>query len=228
MSVTTEELTELNDKIDRLATQVQFVVDEALVMRGRRQERDELISDLTPIAHQAYEYAVKQLEQVDEYASVEDFTHLMKKLVRNLKNLEEMLDTLDSFKELIDEVTPLTQAGVITLMDTLQDLERRGYFGFVRSGGKVMENIVTNFSEDDVNALGDNIVLILQAIREMTQPEIMTLVRDTASTVREEQVPDRITWREIIRLTRDPATKKGLARFLLTMRSVSGAAPKDE
>lgn len=228
MSTTTEDLTELNAKIDRLATQVQFVVDETLVMRGRRQERDELIADLTPIANQAYQYAVKQLEQVDEYASLDDFTHLIKKLVRNLKNLEELLDSLETFKQLIDEVTPLTQAGVISLMDALQDLEQRGYFGFVRSGGKVVENIVTNFSEEDVSALGDNIVLILQAVREMTQPEIMTMVRNTASTVREEEIPDRITWRELIRQMRDPATKKGLARLMLTLRSVSGMAPKDE
>jgi uncharacterized protein YjgD (DUF1641 family) len=228
MSTTTEDLTELNAKIDRLAAQVQFVVDEALVMRGRRQERDELIADLTPIANQAYQYAVKQLEQVDEYASLDDFTHLMKKLVRNLKNLEELLDSLEMFKELIDEVTPLTQAGVISLMDGLQDLERRGYFGFVRSGSRVVENIVTNFSEDDVSALGDNIVLILQAVREMTQPEIMTMVRNTASTVREEEIPDRITWRELIRQMRDPATKKGLARLMLTLRSVSGTTPKNE
>ncbi len=228
MGTTTEDLTELNAKIDHLATQVQFVVDEALVMRGRRQERDELIADLTPIANQAYQYAVKQLEQVDEYASLDDFTHLMKKLVRNLKNLEELLDSLEMFKELIDEVTPLTQAGVISLMDGLQDLERRGYFGFVRSGSRVVENIVTNFSEDDVSALGDNIVLILQAVREMTQPEIMTMVRNTASTVREEEIPDRITWRELIRQMRDPATKKGLARLMLTLRSVSGTTPKNE
>ena len=228
MSTTIEDLTELNAKIDHLATQVQFVVDEAFVMRERRQERDELIADLTPIANQAYQYAVKQLEQVDEYASLEDFTHLIKKLVRNLKNLEELLDSMETFRELIDEVTPLTQAGVISLMDALQDLERRGYFGFVRSGSRVIENIVTNFSEDDVSALGDNIVLILQAVREMTQPEIMTMVRNTASTVREEEIPDRITWRELIRQMRDPATKKGLARLMLTLRSVSGTAPKHE
>lgn len=228
MSVTTEDLAELNAKIDRLSAQVQFVVDEAFVMRGRRQERDELIADLTPIAHQAYEYAVKQLEQVDEYASLDDFTHLMKKLVRNLKNLEELLDSLETFKELIDELTPITQTGVISLMDALQDLERRGYFGFIRSGSKVVENIVTNFSEDDVSALGDNIVLILQAVREMTQPELMTMVRNTALTVREEEIPDHISWRQLIRQMRDPATKKGLARLMLTLRSVSGATPKDK
>jgi uncharacterized protein YjgD (DUF1641 family) len=228
MSVTTEDLAQLNTKVDHLATQVQFVVDEALIMRGRRQERDELIADLTSLGGDAYTFAVTQLEEVDQYASLDDLTHLFKKIVRNLHELEEMLDTVVSMRELVGEVTPLTQSAAITLMDKLQDLEKRGYFGFVRSGSKVIENIVENFSEEDVAALGDNIVLILQAVREMTQPEIMTVVRNTASTVREEEIPDRITWRELIRQMRDPATKKGLARLMLTLRSVSGETPKNK
>lgn len=228
MATTTEDLAELNAKIDRLAAQVQFVVDEAFVMRERRQERDELLADLTPIAGQAYQYAVRQLEQVDQYVTMDDLTHLIKKLMRNVRNLEELLDRMESLKELIDEVTPLTQTGVISLMNALQDLERRGYFGFIRSGSKVLDAIVTNFSEEDVDALGDNVVLILQAVRDMTQPEVMTMLRNTAATVREEEVPDRVTWRQLIRQMRDPATKKGLARLMLTLQSVSGKTPKDD
>jgi uncharacterized protein YjgD (DUF1641 family) len=228
MSTTIDDIAELSRKIDILAAQVQFVADEALVMRERRQERDELIADLTPIAGEAYQYAVRQLEQVDQYATLDDMTHLFKKLLRNVRNLEELLDRMESIKELVDELTPITQSGAIALMDALQDLERRGYFGFVRSGSKVLDAIVTNFSEDDVRALGDNIVLILQAIREMTQPEVMTMLRDTAATVREEEIPDRITWRELIRQMRDPATKRGLAKLMLTLRTVSGERPGGE
>lgn len=225
MSTTTQDVAALSKKLDQLTAQVQFLTDEALVARERRQEREELMADLTPLAGEAYQYAVRQLEQVDQYATVDDMTHLVKKLLRNLKNLEELLDRMESVKELVDEVTPLTQTGVITLMEALQDLEQRGYFGFIRSGTKVMDNIVTNFTEEDVSALGDNIVLILQAIREMTQPEVMTMLRDTAATVREEEVPDSITWRELVRQMRDPATKKGLARLMLTLRTVSGEQP---
>jgi|SRR5665811_243632 len=228
MSTTTDDVAELSRKIDQLATQVQFLTEEALVARERRQERDELMADITPLAGEAYQYAVRQLEQVDQYATLEDMTHMVKKLLRNVKNLEELLDRMESIKEFIEDATPLTQTGVITLMDALQDFERRGYFGFVRSGAQVLDNIVTNFTQDDVAALGDNIVLILQAVREMTQPEVMTMLRDTAVTVREEEVPQEITWRALFRQMRDPATKKGLAKLMLTLRTVSGEKPEEQ
>ncbi len=218
-----ETIADLSAKLDRLSAQVEFLTEEALAQRERRQERRELTDDLVPIAREAYLYAVDQLAQVEQYATMDDVTHLVKKLIRNTKNLEEMLDRLESLQQLVDEVTPLSQDAFIALMEALADFERRGYFGFARSGVKVIDNVVSNFTEEDVEALGDNVVLILQAVREMTQPEIMTMVRNTAQTVRTAEIPEKLSWRELIRQMRDPAVKKGLARFMLTMRSVAGA-----
>ena len=44
---------------------------------------------------------------------------------------------------------------------------------------RILDNMVTSFSEEDVNRLGDNIVLILNTVKDMTQPEIMSFVRNT-------------------------------------------------
>lgn len=222
-----ETIADLSAKLDRLSAQVEFLTEEALAQRERRQERRELTDDLVPVAREAYLYAVDQLAQVEQYATIDDVTHLVKKLIRNTKNLEDMLDRLESLQQLVDEVTPLTQDASIALMEALADLERRGYFGFIRSGAKVIDNVVANFTEADVEALGDNVVMILQAIREMTQPEIMTMVRNTAQTVRTVEIPEKLSWRQLIRQMRDPAVKKGLARFMLTMRSVAGVEDEE-
>ncbi|NIA24298.1 MAG: hypothetical protein GWP04_01880 [Gammaproteobacteria bacterium] len=224
-TTTTDDVVELSRKIDQLAAQVQFLTEEALVARERRQERDELMADITPLAGEAYRYAVRQLEQVDQYVTLDDMTHMVKKLLRNVKNLEEFLDRMESIKEFVEDATPLTQSGVISLMDALQDLEHRGYFGFIRNGGQMLDKIVTNFTEEDVRALGDNIVLILQTVREMTQPEVMTMLRDATTAVRGQEVPEDVTWRALVRQMRDPAMKKGLAKLMLTLRTISGEQP---
>ena len=38
---------------------------------------------------------------------------------------------------------------------------------------------IETFSKEDVEALGDNIVLILETGKEMTQPEIMQMMQST-------------------------------------------------
>ena len=220
-------IAELNEKLDRLTVQVEYLTEQAIESKRRRQGWDELLADVTPLASDVYGLAVRQLAEVDQYVSIEDLGHLAKRLVRNTGNLEKMLDQLESLMDIFTEIQPITGDAVKKLMEILNDFEQRGYFAFIKAAMGVADNVVTSFTEDDVNALGDNVVLILQAVREMTQPEVMLMLRNTASTVREQEIPEDISLFGLIKQMRDPAVKKGLARALGALRSVSGDSPLD-
>jgi uncharacterized protein YjgD (DUF1641 family) len=91
----------------------------------------------------------------------------------------------------------------------------------------VTDRIVTSFTEEDIHALGDNIVLILNTVKEMTQPEIMQLVGRTVHSVREAEAEEiglfRFMWR-----MRDPQVRRGLSKVLAALQSMSGEEPRDE
>ena len=220
VATTEPTLADLNRKIDDLAGQVGRIVDEAEAQRRRRLDRDELTQDLIPIATEAYDLAVRELDQVEQYVSIEDVLRLGKRLLRNVRNLEEMLDRLEEMKELADELTPLSQDMFLRAMASLEDYERRGYFAFARGGIGILDRVVTSFDEDDVNALGDNIVLILQTVKEMTQPEVMRMLQSTASAVRDAEIPEDVSMFRLLRDMRDPAVKRGLSRMLGVLRSL--------
>ena len=93
---------------------------------------------------------------------MEDLLRLFKRLLRNTRNLEMMLDQLESVSELLQDVGPLSNDAFMTVMMQLDEMERKGYFTFVQGGLDMMDHIVTSFSEEDVQQLTDNIVLILQ------------------------------------------------------------------
>jgi uncharacterized protein YjgD (DUF1641 family) len=216
---------ELTDKIDRLTAQLQFLTEEALPAKARRREWDELKADVTPLFGEMYSYAARELAEVEPYVSMEQVAHLVKRLMRNTGTIEGMLDQLESFSELVEDVSPLTGDAFVRLMELLDGLERRGYFDFAKSGLGVIDNVVTSFTPEDADALGENVVLIIQAIREMTQPELMLMLRNTASTVREQEVPEDISLFVLLKQMRDPALKRGLARALSALRTVSGESP---
>ena len=48
-----------------------------------------------------------------------------------------------------------------------------------------MDQVVTSFTEEDVRQLGDNVVLILNTVKAMTQPEIMNMVNNYHGSGRE-------------------------------------------
>jgi uncharacterized protein YjgD (DUF1641 family) len=96
------------------------------------------------------------------------------------------------------------------------DFEKKGYFTFAQGGMRMMDNVVTSFGEDDVNRLGDNIVLILNTVKDMTQPEIMSFLRNTLLVAsREVEKPVGTSFLDLYRQMQDPAVRRGLA---LTMR----------
>ncbi len=219
-TVTDYSVVELNRKIDLLTSQVALLTEEALQQQRRRQEWQELQNDLTPIASDLFRISVNELEEVESYVQLEDILRLFKRLLRNTHNLEQMLDQLESTMAMIQEISPLSQDAFLTLMTRLDEAERKGYFTFVRAGMGVMENVVTSFSEEDVRQLGDNVVLILQTVKEMTQPEIMSMVRQSVEVLREEDPPENVSLFSLIRQMNDPEVKRGLSKTLSVLRTV--------
>ena len=212
---------ELNQKIDVLTEQVAFLAEETRQQKRRRQEWEELQNDLTPVAGEVYRLTVEQLNEIESYVQLEDGLRLFKRLMRNTRNLEQMLDQMESLAAMWQDLSPLSQDAFLTLMQRLDEMERKGYFTFLRGGMGIVDNVVASFSEDDVRQLGENIVLILQTVKEMTQPEIMTMMRNTANVIREEEPPVDVSMFTILRQLNDPAVKRGLAKTLSVLRTVS-------
>jgi uncharacterized protein YjgD (DUF1641 family) len=104
-------------------------------------------------------------------------------------------------------------------MTQLDEMERKGYFTFLQGGVDIADRIVTSFTEEDVQQLGENIVLILQTVKEMTQPEIMTMLSNTAHVVKDEE-PVNTSLLSIMRQLNDPSVRKGLAKTLQVLKSV--------
>ena len=200
----------LNEKLDRLTNQVAYLTEQTQRAERERESRTELMRDLTPIVNDVYRLTVEQLEEVEQYVSLDDLLRLVKRLARNGRNIEKMLDQLESVMDLAETIVPLSDAAFGRAVTELATLERKGYFTFAKGGWQIMDNIVTSFGEDDVRQLGNNVVLILRTIKEMTQPEVMNFAIESESAAEVS-----ISYRSLFGQMRDPNVRRGLA---LTMR----------
>ncbi len=214
-------LEELNRKVDSLTTQVAFLAEEARVERRRRQEWDELKNDMTPVVSEVYQLSVRQLDEIESYVQLEDIIRVTKRLIRNTRNLDNLLDQLESISDLTREFGPLSDDMFLMVMTRLDEMERKGYFSFLKGGMEIMDQVVTNFTEDDIRQLGENVVLILQTVKEMTQPEIMEMLQTSAHVMREEEVPENVSLFHILKQLNDPAVRRGLSRTLNVLKTFS-------
>jgi len=207
---------ELTQKIDLLTAQVAYLTEQARIAEQARQAREELMESMLPVAKDAMRLASEQMEEVQEYLDPQDLVRLLKKLVRHTPQMEMLLDQLDSMTDLLDVARPMAREGLDKATTVMNELERKGYFVFAQGGMRMMDNVVTSFNEEDVNRLGDNIVLILNTIKDMTQPEILNFLRNTLLVAsREVEKPVSTSFLDLYRQMQDPSVRRGLG---LTMR----------
>lgn len=133
-----------------------------------------------------------------------------------------------TYSDLVKDLTPVASQGMDSITKAMTEAEDKGYVDFARSGLGVVDRVVTSFSQEDVDALGDNIVLILEAVKEMTQPELMQMMRSTLHEVGE--FDDTATPPSILSLLgqmREPDVRRGLARMVALLRSMGSTDHKD-
>jgi len=215
----------LNQKIDSLSAQVSYLSEQALASERLRLERAELVRDITPLANQAFNLAIEQLEEVQESIDLNDLLRLFKRLLRNGRNLEKMLDQLESLADLMETVGPLANAAFGKAVDITADMEAKGYFNFTRGGMKVMDSLVASFSEEDLNHLSDNISLVLSIVKEITQPEILDYAGHTLTNVRQElEKPVDASYTGLMRQLRNRDVRRGLALTLRILQVIGQGA----
>jgi len=197
---------------------VQYLAEQA---KQERQARDELFDTLMPILNDALRLAGEQLAEVQADVQLPDLVRLLKRLARNRQNIERLLDLMEALFEFADVLAPVGNEAFAKLTASLSEAERRGYFVFARGGLRILDEIVTSFGEEDIKQLGDNIVLILQTIKQMTQPEVMNFLRRTIVTVEEQAgAPVDISYRALLVQLRDPNVRRGLALILRTLSKI--------
>lgn len=218
-------LMDLNSKIDALTTQVAYLTEQTRLAERQRQERAELMQDLLPIANDAYGLITAQLEDVQQYVAPEDLLRLVKQLLRNGPMLEKLLGQLESLADLVESVGPLSNDVFAQAVTTLQGMEQRGYFTFAKGGAQIADTIVTSFGEEDVKRLGDNVVLILNTVKDMTQPEIMGFVRNFVANVElEVEKPVNTSLPALLGQMRDPNVRRGLGLTMRVLRVIGAQA----
>ncbi len=218
----------VEQRLDHLSAQVDELVWEMRRQREQREQWAELSHELAPVTRDAVAAASRELQELSQDVTIDDVAEFARALARSLPKMQAMLVQLDSMAELTHEVNSITGAGVAKLSESLAEAERKGYFTFARHGAEMVEEVVTSFSEDDVVALRENLVLILNTVKELTQPEVMTLLNRTGvslQTISDDGGEKPPTAFALVKQMRDPEVRRGLNRTLGLLRTIGEESP---
>ncbi|MFQ5632516.1 MAG: DUF1641 domain-containing protein [bacterium] len=211
-----KQLTEINEKLN-------FLTEPMQIQARRQREMQELKDDLSRIATDFTQTAILELDEVSQHFDTNDLLHLVKKLLRNTRNLTALLDKVESTGTFLEDATPIARQAFLDLLQTLNELDRKGYFAFFREVGMVLDRIVTAFSVEDVKALWDNIVTILNTVKNLTQPDMLSAMNNAISVYKHLDfvVEKDVSYWQIARQLKSPEMKQGIALGVEFLKSLS-------
>lgn len=213
---TSKQIAELNQKVDTI---LEYVNQQRL----KSVAIDDFVADASIIGKDVYDTTVRALDDHEVILEPNEIRELAIRLARNIGNFNSMLDTIGSLMDLIRDVGPIANEVIIDTTKKLHEFEQKGYFDFMREFGNIIDNIVVNYSVEDVRMLADNIVAILDTVQNLTQPEMLKSVDNAVkvfSNLEMDDIPSYSVFR-VMRELNKPEMKKALGFFVTFMKNLS-------
>ena len=136
----------------------------------------ELREELAPRVNEAVSALIIELADVEADFRVEDLVFLVKKLMRNINNLNF---ALDQFKNLVDFALiaePLLKTSVPQLISYVDHLEQNGVFRLITVGTEVLKKVGSTYSVEDMRQIGDGLVHFIGILKKLTAPAALELL----------------------------------------------------
>ena len=217
----------LDQELHEIHQRLNFITEQMREYQQRQKEIHELKEDLSLIAKDIFSAAVEELQDVSPYFDTDDLILLVKKLLRNTNNLNHLLTQMEGVTDLYKDLQPLGKQMFDQVLETLNELDKKGYFEFMKESAKIIDTVVTSFSVDDVRQLRENITPILTTIKSMTQPEMLSTVDNALSFFRKMdiKVEKDVSYFQIMKELRNPEVKKGMVFMLEFVKNMARPEP---
>ncbi len=209
----------LQNQIDTINRKLDTILEEIEYLRQRRREMEDLKEDLVRVGKDFYQTAVEELDDVHDYLSTGDILYLGKKVLRNVRTITQTFEQLESIRDFLQDAAPLARESFIDFMNKLDEFDRKGYFNFAKELGNITDRIVTSFSADDIKNLGENIVTIINTVKNLTQPDMLQAANNALAVYQKMniEVKEDVSLLKLLKELNTPEARRGLAfaiRFL--------------
>ncbi len=211
-----EQINQINQKLDLL---LEYVTEQKL----KSETIEDLVSDVSIISKDAFSSVVSELDKQGVELNVDDIKILAYKLIRNVNNFSQVMDMFESITDLLKDVGPMINEVGIDFTHKLHDFEQKGYFEFFKELANIMDNIISSYPPEEVRALADNIVTILDTVRNITQPDMLHAINNAVSIFKNldtDEIQPYSLWK-VFREMNTPEMKRGLGFIMTFLKNLS-------
>lgn len=161
----------MNEEIKKLNEKIDFLTEQVTSLTGRLKAVDDFKEDMSLFAKDAFDEVVNFMSDVDFHFRSQDFMCMIKKTFRNINNISKLLDQLQSFVELTEDLSPLAREIADDFITKLHELEQKGILESLRRSLGIIETMSENFEPEDVTNFGNSMILAMRTVKRFTKPD---------------------------------------------------------
>ncbi|MFC1760107.1 DUF1641 domain-containing protein [Candidatus Neomarinimicrobiota bacterium] len=210
-------------QLQSIDQKLDLISEELAVVRRQREELNELKQDLTIIAKDLFSTAIDEFEDIAPFVQTGDFLHLLKKILQNTQNITMVMTKFESGLDFFADAKPVGKELFNDTLGKLNEFDQKGYFQFIKELLNVADRVVDHFPEEDVKLLGDNIITILETVKELTQPEMLTAINNAVGIYKNldpKDIPQYSIWK-VIREINTPEIKRGIGFVITFLKKIT-------
>ncbi len=137
---------------------------------------NELKDDLSPLANNAIQLMINELEDVESSFQLEDLLEMFKRMLRSVRSITFAMSQLENILDFVTTLEPLLKSSVPQLINYLDDLEQRGVFRILNATLGIRAKIATAYSPEDIEQIGDGLVSLLGLAKKLTDPQTLAVL----------------------------------------------------
>ncbi len=210
-------------QIDEINKKLDLILEEIFIQKQNREVMKDFVEDLSIIGKDVFKNSVIELDKAGVELNGEALAGTGIRLIRNIENINEFLDTLESINDFLKDASPIFRQVGLDAIQKLHELEQKGYIDFFKALTKVLDNIVTHFTVQDVKDLVENVVPILETVKGMTQPDVLSAMNNAVNVFKNldtKDIPEYSLWKAMKEM-RSPEMKKGLGFMITFLKKLS-------
>jgi len=219
----------MQEQIDAMNSKLDLVLEEIQAQREIRENVSDLSADLYNVGKDMFGSAVTELDNAGVEIDGETVKVLLLKVVRNIDTLNELFDMLESGYDFIRDISPILHQTGLDGIKAMNELEKKGYVDFFKESGKIIDNVITHFSTEDVRLLAENIVTILETVKNLTQPEMLSAINNGLVVYKSldvNNIPEYSLFKAM-RAMNSPELRKGLGFMITFLKNIATESEKE-
>ncbi len=213
---TSQQIAELNQKVDTI---LEYVNQQRL----KSQAIDDLVADASIIGKDVYDSTVTALDEREVILDPDQLRELGIRMAQNVGNFNNMLSSFGSVMDLVKDLEPIANEVIIDATKQLHEFEKKGYFEFIKEFGRIIDNIVTHYGAEDARMLADNVVAMLDVVKNLTQPDMLKSIDNAVrvfASLEMDNIPEYSIFK-VIREMNKPEMKKSIGFVMMFLKNMS-------